>query len=163
MRLVETIVKRLNEYIQDKKILEIACGDSDFSLCLAKHAKEVVATDISLDRFKRRCIESIPSNIVFREMDATNLEIESNSIDVSVCYNALGHLCTILNSILVQVRRVTIDNGYIIFIATWKMDRRIIPELKNIIYAQSELMIHEDIEKENYHILIVKKVRKEPT
>ncbi|MGH4124374.1 MAG: class I SAM-dependent methyltransferase [Clostridium sp.] len=157
MRVVETIVKRLGTYLNGKKILEIACGDSEFSLNASRYAEEVLATDITLERLKRRNIDVIPKNVEFREMNATNLDIVNNSFDVSVCYNALGHLENLLNPVLMEMMRVTIQNGYLIFISTWKMDKKIIPELKNIISDYSNLTIYADIENSTYKAIIIKK------
>lgn len=157
MRLVETLVQNLNAYLQSKKVLEIACGDSYFSLCASKYAKEVLATDISLERVNRKNLNDIPINITFEEMDATNLDIKNNSFDVSVCYNALGHLDNVLKFVLKEMIRVTIHDGYLMFIATWKMDKRIIPELKNIINEHTNIFIYSEIENSKYTILVLKK------
>lgn len=118
MRIIETIIQDLKAYLYGKKVLEIACGDSDFSLTTSKYAKKILATDISLERVKRRELKMIPPNIEFKEMNATNLEINDNSFDVSVCYNALGHLKSILRPVLTEMLRVTTKDGYLIFIAT---------------------------------------------
>jgi len=156
MKVVEKIVEDLKNYLVDKKILEVACGDSNFSLCASQYAKEGVAIDISLERFKRRNI-GIPQNLVFKEMDATQLSFDNQSFDVSISYNTLGHLDTILGSVLKEMNRVTNTYGYLIFIATWKMDKRMFPDLKNIIKEQNNLSIYADIENTKYHAIILKK------
>jgi ubiquinone/menaquinone biosynthesis C-methylase UbiE len=157
MRVVETIVQNLDTYLDGKKILEVACGDSDFSLYASKSAKEVLATDISLERLKRRNLDIIPKNLKFKEMDATNLDIDNDLFDITICYNALGHLESILRSVLIEMARVTTKDGYLIFIATWKMDKRIIPELKKIISEHNNLTIYSDIENSKYKAIIIKK------
>lgn len=157
MRKAETIVQDLKTYLDNKKVLEIACGDSDFSLATSKYAKEILATDISLERIKRKNLKILPNNIQFREMDATNLDINENNFDVSVCYNALGHLKSILKPILTEMFRVTAKGGCLIFIATWKMDIAIFDVLKNIISDYRNLTLFAEIENKNYNILIVKK------
>lgn len=157
MRIVETIVQDLKAYLYGKKVLEIACGDSDFSLATSKYAKEILATDISLERVKRRELEIIPNNVQFKEMNATNLEIDVNSFDVSSCYNALGHLKNILRPVLSEMFRVTNQDGYLIFIATWKIDIVTLGELKNIISENNNLTLFAEVENKKYNALIVKK------
>lgn len=158
MRIVETIVQDLYTYLFDKKILEIACGDCDFSLTTSNYAKEILATDISLERVKRRELELIPNNMQFKEMNATNLEIDDNSFSVSACYNAIGHLKSILRPILAEMVRVTNKDGYLIFVATWKMDVAMLEQLKNIISEYRNLTLFEEIESKKYNAIIVKKI-----
>lgn len=143
--------------MEGKKILEIACGDSEFSVNVLKYAKQVLATDISLERAKRRNLLGIAKNIEFKEMNATNLEVRDSSFDVTVCYNALGHLESILNSVISEMNRVTIKNGYLIFIVTWKIDKKIIYEIKNTISKYKNLTISEDVDNNSYSALVIKK------
>ena len=157
MKVVEIISESLSSYLEGKKILEVACGDSDFSLTASKYANEVLATDISLERFKKRNLKVIPKNLYFKEMDAANLDIGNNSFDACICYNALGHLKSILIPVLTEMIRVTIEGGYLIFITTWKIDKNIIPELKSIIMKQKNLTIYKDAENNRYSVLIIKK------
>jgi ubiquinone/menaquinone biosynthesis C-methylase UbiE len=157
MRVIETIMHDFITSLDGKKVLEIACGDSDFSLAASKYAKEVLATDISLERVKKKNLEVIPKNIRFKEMNAANLDIDSYSFDVSACYNGLGHLKSILRPVLMEMIRVTIEGGYLIFIATWKMDKEIFAELKNIINEHNNVILYSEIECNKYSALIVKK------
>lgn len=157
MKLIETIVEGLEHYLVGKRIIEIACGDSEFTIKASKYAKEIMATDISLERFQRKNFELIPKNIKFLEMNATNLMVDNGSFDITVCYNALGHLKNILGLALGEMVRVTTEEGYLMFIATWKMDKKTIAEVKDIISKYSELTIEADIENSKYRALIVKK------
>lgn len=157
MRVIEAIMQDFITYLDGKKVLEIACGDSDFSLTASKYAKEVLATDISLERVKKRNLEVIPKNIRFKEMNAANLDIDNNTFDISACYNGLGHLKSILRLVFIEMIRVTIQGGYLIFIATWKMDKEILNELKNIINEHSNVTLYAEIECNKYSALIVKK------
>ena len=157
MSITANIVKGLDTYLSDKKVLEIACGDSEFSLNASRYAKTVLATDISLERLRKRGLDAIPKNVEFREMDATNLDIDNDSVDVSVCYNALGHLEDFLKPVLMEMARVTVKNGYLIFIATWKMDKAILSKLKNVICDYSNLAICADMENREHRTIIIKR------
>lgn len=157
MKIVERIVQDLKTYLDGKKVLEIACGNSDFSLTASKYAKEVLATDISLERIKRKNLKILPGNIHFKEMNAANLDIKENAFDVSVCYNALGHLKSILRSVLTEMFRVTSKDGYLMFIATWKIDIAIFDKLKNIISEYSDITLFSEVKNKKYNALIFKK------
>lgn len=157
MKITEHIVETLEPYIRNRNILEVACGDSEFSINASKYAKEIVATDISLHRFKKRNLNVIPSNIIFEEMDAKSLNLENEIFDTTVCYNGLGHLDDILKEVVMEMDRVTKSKGYIIFIATWKMDKKIVDEVKEIFEGDMKNYSFEELVKEKYKILIVKK------
>ncbi|OPJ63592.1 class I SAM-dependent methyltransferase [Clostridium oryzae] len=158
MKIAETIItKNLFSYLDGKKVLEVACGDSNFSLAACKYAKKVVATDISLDRLRKRNLQAFPSNIEFKEMDVTNLALEDNSFDATVCYNALGHLQNVLKPALDEMIRVTKPNGYLLLIATWSMDIRVLSKLENIIDTYSNLIVDSVIEDASFKILVLQK------
>nr|WP_276575911.1 class I SAM-dependent methyltransferase [Oceanirhabdus seepicola] len=149
----------LEAYLNDKKVLEIACGDSEFSLSASKYAKQILATDISLERFKRKNLKEIPQNIEFKEMDATDLILDNGTFDISICYNALGHLESVLNSVLMEMSRVTKENGYLLFIVSWKMDKRILLDLKEMINEYAHLKINGYMGKNRYKVLIIKNIK----
>lgn len=157
MKIIEKIIKDLNIYLKDKKVLEIACGNSDFSLTASNSAVEILATDISLQRFKNRKLNEIPINIQFMEMNANNLLLENNSFDVCVCFNALGHLKDQLPLILKEMFRVSVKYGYLIFISTWKMDTHLLTEVNDIIIKNYSLVSIEHIENKTYNALIIRK------
>lgn len=100
------------------------------------------------DEIKLRIVENIVWDLSVYLDGKSVLEIAcgDSSVDVSVCYNALGHLKEILNPVVAQMIRVTTQEGYIIFITMWKMDKIIVPELKSIIHKYSNITICEEIE-----------------
>ncbi|WDV46437.1 class I SAM-dependent methyltransferase [Clostridiaceae bacterium M8S5] len=157
MKIVQKIVSDLSSYIKDKRTIEIACGDSDFSYSASKYAKEVLATDISLKRLENN-IKDIPCNFKYAQMDATKLDIENSSYDVSFCYNALGHLQDVLEDVVSQMKRITAINGYLLFIASWKIDKNIIPEVNEIVSKHKDLTVQEYKSNHKYHALVIKKV-----
>ncbi len=158
MKTTDKIIDRLRLYFEQKNVLEIACGDSDFSLSVSKYASKVLATDISLERFKRKETKTRPNNIEFMEMDAKNLVIEDSKFDITAFYNAIGHLEDILEDVLIEALRVTKVKGYLIIVATWKLDKRLMGDVKSIIDNYSELKIHEEIDESNYRIIIIQKL-----
>lgn len=111
------------------------------------------------DEIKLRVVENIVWDLSVYLDGKSVLEIAcgDSSVDVSVCYNALGHLKEILNPVVAQMIRVTAQGGYIIFITTWKMDKIVVPELKSILYEYRNITIREEIENNKYYILIIQK------
>lgn len=67
MKMIHKIIADFSSYLEGKSILEIACGDSDFSLNAARYATHVCATDISLERINKRELSHIPRNIKFEQ------------------------------------------------------------------------------------------------
>lgn len=63
MRRVEKIAQDLSAYLSGKRVLEVACCDSDFSLAASRFAEEVLATDISLERAKRIKLDALKDAI----------------------------------------------------------------------------------------------------
>ncbi len=155
MKITDNISKDIIQFLNNKKVLEVACGDSEFSLSASKYAKNVLATDISLERFKKKALNQIPQNVEFREMDGSNLQIDKNTFDTSVCYNTLGHLEDVLALVIEEMKKVTKPGGHLIFIATWKMDKKILSDFKNTIGMYGELKLELDIEKNRYKILVI--------
>lgn len=157
MNITDEIVEGLNYIIKNKKILEVACGDSNFSLSASKYAAEILATDISLERFNRRNILEVPINLKFVEMDAKKLKLNDKEFDIAVCYNAVGHLAGIIDSVLSEMERVTTKDGKIIFISTWLMDKKMLEDIKKIYSRKFGIKNIQFIQKSKYNILIIQK------
>ncbi|MFZ5354875.1 MAG: class I SAM-dependent methyltransferase [Bacillota bacterium] len=156
MKAIDNITKTLCAYLEGKNILEIACGDSDFSISASKYAEKVLATDISLDRFKCRGLNNISDNIEFLEMSADALDLEDGTFDAAVCYNALGHLIEIIPSVFKEMVRVVKTGGLIVFASTWKMDRILHQVIEDLVILYDGLEVSVE-EKSNYSILLIKK------
>lgn len=157
MKRIDRIVEDLKSYFIERRVLEVACGDADFSLAISKYASSVLGVDISLARVARRSLHEIPNNVQFQEMNATHLDLEGGSFDVVVSYNALGHLVGVLKDCVSEMMRTLKKGGYLIFIATWKMDRMLIPNIRSLIATRRTVQIYKDIENKAYHTLIWKK------
>lgn len=124
MKIVEKIVKDLKKYFIEKNIIEIACGNADFSLTVSQYAKSVIGIDVSLERIEKRNIKT-PINVKFIKMDATKLKLNSDFYDVALIYNAISHLESNINNCISEMHRIVKKDGHLIFIATWKMDKKI--------------------------------------
>ncbi len=158
MKIIERISGELKNIVEDKSILEIACGDSEFSLEISKYASSVLATDISLKRFLKRGLKDIPSNLTFEEMNAADLNLPDDRFDIVACYNALAHLEEDLDDVLQEMVRVVRKGGYILFVVTWKMEKRLIQRVAESLTAKGEEE-YLKIVKKDYAIHIFHQVR----
>ena len=106
----------------DKNLLEVCAGTCENSILIAKSNKDIkiTATDRSvkmLDVAKRNIMNSNISNIDFKVMDATNLELGNKSFDVAVISLALHELEEITQQkILLEIHRTLKDNGKFIVV-----------------------------------------------
>lgn len=79
-KLLAPIIERIEDFIIDKDVLEIACGTGNWTQVLAKRANSVVATDINeayLMEAKKKPYQK--DNVVFNVADAYTLDgIERN-------------------------------------------------------------------------------------
>lgn len=157
MKIADEIVKSLSDIIKNKKILEIACGDSEFSLSASKYASEIFATDISLERFYRRNIKEIPDNIKVYEMNAAELKLKDEEFDLTFCYNAIGHLVEMKDLVLSEMLRVTKKGGLVVLIATWTMDKKILYELHENWVRKDNGKDLRYMQNSKYSILIIEK------
>lgn len=155
MKIAEHIIDKIADIIKDKKVLEIACGEGCFSLNASKIASEVLATNISLERFN--LIADLPTNLSIKEMDASTLKIKDEDFDVVASYNAFGHLDGIKEKVINEMYRVTKKTGYIIFMATWKMDKNMLSKIREII-DERFLMSFKKICTQQYKVFIFNKL-----
>ena len=72
MRRADRAVEAVKGDILGKRVLEVACGCAEFSLCAAGLAEQVDCIDLDRGRLDER-IGDCP-NATFRQMDATALE-----------------------------------------------------------------------------------------
>ncbi len=131
MRRVDRVVEDLKDFLSGK-ILEVACGEADFSLAVSEYADFVCGIDTSLTRLERKGTR-IPDHVHFQKMDAAHLGFKDESFDVIVGYNTVGHLVDILDDCVFEMIRVLKSNRFLVFITTWKMDRALIPDVCTIL------------------------------
>lgn len=126
MRRAERAVKAVKGDILGKRVLEVACGCAEFSLCAAGLAERVDCIDLDRGRLDER-IGDCP-NATFRKMDATALEYGDGEFDTVVLYNAVAHLEAVLEKALEEGRRVAGQDGCLYVISSVKMDKAVIEE-----------------------------------
>ena len=117
MRRITKALNQIVHSIECKNVLEIACGSGKFSLEAASIAHSVTCIDLD----DSRLLPSVRNaeNIVFLLMDAINLQMASDSVDVIVFYNALAHVENELEKILNECYRVLRKRGAIFYQLFW--------------------------------------------
>ncbi len=127
MKKTEKIVQLIGPELENKDVLEVACGTADFSLSAAQYVRQAVCIDIDSGRLNSLVKEQ--ENISFRKMDAVEMSFESDTFDTVILYNALYHIKDQYDAIMAECRRVLKPKGYIILIATWKIDSSLMAEM----------------------------------
>lgn len=125
MKKTDSAVQILLSEIENKDILEVACGTAEFSNSASYFAHSVSCIDLNdskLTPFKR-------TNIHFQIMNAANMRYENESFDSVFLYNALSHVSSQWEAIKNECLRILKPNGSIYIIGTWKIDIALIKDM----------------------------------
>lgn len=79
-------------FVENKKVLDIACGEGFGSDYLAKTAKEVMGCDISEESIAHAQNKYKKDNVSFKVMSVDNLELDSDSFDIIVSFETIEHI-----------------------------------------------------------------------
>lgn len=127
MKKTDTVVELIKQEIENKKILEIACGSGDFSLSAVQYAEEIYCIDIDENRLNEK-IHNI-EKIEFKKMDAAEMSFSDKSFDIVVIYNGLYHIQNQYDKIISEYKRVLKKEGCMFIIGTWKLDITLMTEM----------------------------------
>lgn len=127
----DTLVNMLISDIENKEVLEVACGTADFSVSAARVASNVSCID--LDDCRLNNLDK-QKNVTFQIMDAAKMFYPDNTFDTIVIYNAFFHIKAQWNKIEKECKRVLKNNGIIYIIGTWKLDTNL---MSNIFGSQA--------------------------
>lgn len=125
MKKTDSIVRMLISGIENKDILEVACGTAEFSDSAAEFARSVSCVD--LDNSKLTLLKR--KNIRFQIMDAADMRFENGTFDSVFLYNALSRVSSQWEAIEKECYRVLKPNGSIYIIGTWKIDIELIKNM----------------------------------
>lgn len=103
-----------SQFVNDKKVLDIASGEGYGSAILAQAASAVAGVDIAEDAvlFARHKYEAI-ENVEFRLGDVSSLEFENENFDVITCFETIEHVADPLAAI-VELKRVLHKQGLLV-------------------------------------------------
>lgn len=119
MKKTDTLVDMLSSDIENKDVLEVACGTADFSVSAARIANSVSCIDLDSSRLNALIGRK---NISFQIMDAAKMSFADDTFDTIVLYNSFFHIQTQWNEIEKECRRVLKSGGKICIVGTWKLD-----------------------------------------
>lgn len=113
------VIEHLHRYAlasnlaKGKKVLDIACGEGYGSSLLANVADSVVGADISREAVEHASKKYIKGNLKFLHGSATEIPLESNSIDVVVSFETIEHHDQHIR-MLEELKRVLKTDGILI-------------------------------------------------
>ncbi len=142
MKRVEQAIAHIAENVSGKSVLEVACGCAEFSLAAAPAAKSVDGIDLDYLRLPPQARKT--EGFAFTIMDATNMTFADASFDTVVMYNAIGHLCAVLEKVLKECLRVTKPGGVIFVISSFRMDMPVIDEKLLPLLAKKQIAFTEE-------------------
>lgn len=118
MKNTDILVNLLIEDIENKTVLEPACGAADFSISASAYCDSVYCIDLDAGRLNGRPA----ANIHFQIMDASKMDYADDTFDTVVLYNAFSHIQSQWTEIERECRRVLKAEGVIYVVGTWKLD-----------------------------------------
>lgn len=139
MKVIEKILKVLACDIEQKKVLEVACGEASFSMAAADVAKEVVGIDIEALRLDR--VKELPKNVQLIQHDALEMDQLDFKADVVVCMNGMSHMKEIALPVIVKSLEKA---DLMLIISTWKLDKNfMIDEIEPLLTAYDLETVHQ--------------------
>ena len=126
MKKTDALVKILTSDIENKDVLEVACGTADFSVSAAQLANSVSCIDLDDSRLTDLTGKN---NVSFKIMDASEMAFLNDTFDTIVIYNAFFHIQTQWSEIEKECLRVLKSKGIIYIVGTWKLDTSLMKDV----------------------------------
>ena len=126
MKKTDALVKILTSDIENKDVLEVACGTADFSVSAAQLANSVSCIDLDDSRLTDLTGKN---NVSFQIMDASEMTFLKDTFDTIVIYNAFFHIQTQWSEIEKECLRVLKSRGIIYIVGTWKLDTSLMKDV----------------------------------
>ena len=105
--------KKIRKAIQNKKVLELACGTGLISNHVAEVSKAYIATDFAENMLIQAQKKKTSDNLHYMKADASALPFENKSFDVVIISNAL-HVIPNPEKVLSEIARVLKTGGILI-------------------------------------------------
>ncbi len=118
MKNSDILVNLLIADIENKTILEAACGAADFSVSASAYSDSVYCIDIDAGRLDSKLAEKLH----FQIMDASKMDYADETFDTVILYNAFFHIQSQWIEIETECKRVLKAEGVIYVVGTWKLD-----------------------------------------
>jgi ubiquinone/menaquinone biosynthesis C-methylase UbiE len=102
------------EFVKDKTVLDLACGEGYGSAMLAEEAEQVTGIDINECAIKHAAATYVKSNLEFIKSSITKVGITGCRLfDVIVCFEALEHVVE-HDKVVSEVKRLLKEDGIFI-------------------------------------------------
>lgn len=120
----------VNQYIKDKTVLDIACGEGYGSFLMSNLANKVYGVDIDNDTIVAANLKYKKNNLSFRHGSTSAIPLDDNSIDVIVSFETLEHHDE--HEIMMhEIKRVLKKDGLVVISTPDKLHYTDIPKFTN--------------------------------
>ena len=126
MKKTDKLAELLITDIQDKIILEPACGAADCSLSASRYAQKVYCIDLDHSRISGK---TLCNNVYFQTMDAVRMMFPDKFFDSIIFYNAFAHIEKQWTLIQKECMRVLKPDGVLYIVGTWKLDIHLMQQM----------------------------------
>ncbi len=115
----ETSIEHLHRYaiamelVNNKKVLDIACGEGYGSNLLAKNASHVTGVDINADIIKQATAKYQKQNLEFLTGTVENIPAADKQFEVVISFETLEHIAD-HNKMMAEIKRVLLPGGLLI-------------------------------------------------
>ena len=109
------------DYIKDKVILDIACGEGYGSNYMAERAKMVYGVDISTETIAHAKAKYARENLQFIQGSCAEIPLPDASIDVAISFETIEHHDR-HEEMMIEIRRVLKPNGLLIISSPNKVE-----------------------------------------
>lgn len=112
------VANYLKDICKDKIVLDAGCGTGKFLNILEKNSKKYIGIDLSEKQLEKAKVKSKKDTSEFICSNLSNINLDSNKVDLIVCSWVLGTIIDIdeRNKCLSELKRLLNPNGTIILI-----------------------------------------------
>lgn len=100
-------------YIKDKEVIDIACGEGYGSFLMSKYAKNVTGIDIDENTIINANSKYKNNNLSYLQGDVSKIPLQSSTIDVVVSFETIEHT-TKHDEMMLEIKRVLKPDGLLI-------------------------------------------------
>ncbi len=101
------------DYIKDKKVVDIACGEGYGSFLMSKYAKNFTVIDIDEDTIINANSKYKNNNLSYLQGDVSEIPLQSSTIDAVISFETIEHT-TKHDEIMQEIKRVLKPDGLLI-------------------------------------------------
>ncbi|MDD3630878.1 MAG: class I SAM-dependent methyltransferase, partial [Bacteroidales bacterium] len=101
------------DYIKDKDVIDIACGEGYGSFLMSKYAKNIIGIDIDKNTIDNANSKYVNNNLSYLQGDVSKIPLQSSTIDVVVSFETIEHT-TMHDEMMLEIKRVLKPDGLLI-------------------------------------------------